>query len=41
MTAIRTVIRIIIGSPSDPVEKRTVRELVAEVMAMMSRARKV
>ena len=42
MTAIRKGIRIIIGSPGDLVEERTrFHEIVAEVMAKMSRARKV
>ena len=42
MMAIRTVIRIIIGSPGDLAEERTrFHGIVAEVMAKMSRARKV
>jgi hypothetical protein len=42
MTANRTVIRIIIGSSYDLVEGRALfHELAAEVLAMMSRARKV
>jgi hypothetical protein len=42
MTAIRTVIRIIIGSPGDLVEEPVrFHEIVAVVVAMMSRARKV
>ena len=42
MTAIRTVIRIISGSPGDLVYERVrFHEIVAGVIAMMSRARKV
>ena len=42
MTAIRTVIRIIIGSPGDiAVERLRFHEIVAGVMSLMSRVRKV
>ena len=42
MTAIRTEIMINIGSPGDLVEERALfHEIVAGVIAMMSRARKV
>ena len=42
MTAIRTGIRIIIGSPRDLVDERVLfHEIVAVVVVMMSRARKV
>ena len=42
MTAIRTVIRIISGSPGDLVYERVrIHEIVAVVMSLMSRVRKV
>ena len=42
MTAIRTVIWIIIGSPGDLVDERVrIHGIVAVVMSLMSRVRKV